>query len=85
MPAYIDPAHSAEQDPQWRLQIEQAWRSPAAREKFQADTGKPPVPTDSASLRKFDMRGYHEAFSLWATREYKLESLAPPDVVAKLK
>ena len=80
-------AKSAER-PNWRLSVDDAWRSEAVRHQFETETGLSPLARTPRDAEKQTARGYtaryHEKFIVWATKFLKLEDVAPTMVRDKL-
>jgi hypothetical protein len=76
------------QKPNWRLSVDDAWRSEALRQKFEAETGLSPLAVTARGVEEEAARGYtakyHEKFIVWATRHLGLEDVAPSIVREKL-
>jgi hypothetical protein len=74
--------------PNWRLSLDDAWRSEALRHRFEKETGLSPLGVTARDAEEQTARGYtanyHEKFVVWATRVLKLEDLAPHAIREKL-
>lgn len=72
----------------WRIRLDDAWRSPALRHAFESDTGLRPLAVTGEAAEAEDADGYtgryHQEFIIWATKYLGLENAAPKVVREKL-
>jgi hypothetical protein len=84
----IRPAARAGFAPNWRLSLDDAWRSASLRRRFEDESGLSPLAVTARDVEEQTARGhtarYHEAFLLWATKYLGLEDVAPPFIREKL-
>jgi hypothetical protein len=74
--------------PNWRVSVDDAWRSKSVRHRFEKETGLSPLAVTAKDAEEQTAKGYtanyHEKFVVWATRFLGLEDIAPPAVREKL-
>lgn len=72
----------------WRVSLDQAWRSPAMRRTFESECGMAPLAETNAGMREQALSGhterYQSEFRIWATRRLGLEMLAPTAIRKQL-
>jgi hypothetical protein len=68
----IKPAMRTALPPNWRLSLDDAWRSEPLRRTFENETGLSPLAVTTRDAEDQTARGhtarYHEEFLVWATR-----------------
>lgn len=85
----LKPTTRAAFAPNWRLLLDDAWRSEPLRRRFENETGLSPLAVTARDAEDQTARGhtarYHEEFLLWATRYLGLEDVAPPKIRDRIK